>query len=51
MITKKNAQYGALQDDLLLDKNICSIKDHNLRERLWLDKEITLDPRKFQRNN
>lgn len=39
----KNAQYGALQDDLLLDKIICSIKDHTLRERLWLERDITLD--------
>lgn len=39
----KNAQYGQLESDLLLDKIICSIKDHNLRERLWLDEGITLD--------
>lgn len=39
----KNAQYGDLRDDLLLDKVICSIKDHNIRERLWLDRDITLE--------
>lgn len=39
----KNAQYGQLQNDLLLDKVICSIKDHDLREKLWLDSNITLE--------
>jgi hypothetical protein len=40
---KKNCQYGTLEDDLLLDKIICSIKDTALRERLWMDRNITLD--------
>jgi hypothetical protein len=39
----KNCQYGTLEDDLLLDKIICSIKDTSLRERLWMDRNITLD--------
>ncbi|XP_037960205.1 uncharacterized protein LOC119689442 [Teleopsis dalmanni] len=39
----KNAQYGPLENDLMLDKIICSIKDQNLRERLWLDENITLN--------
>lgn len=39
----RNAQYGGLQDELSIGKIICSIKDHNLRERFWLDKDITLD--------
>ncbi|XP_037958998.1 uncharacterized protein K02A2.6-like [Teleopsis dalmanni] len=39
----KNAQYGQLENDLMLDKIICSIKDQNLRERLWLDENITLN--------
>lgn len=38
----KNAQYGPLEDDLLLDKIICSIKDPDLKEKLWLDNNITL---------
>lgn len=38
----KNAQYGPLEDDLLLDKIICSIKDTELKEKLWLDNNITL---------
>jgi tRNA uridine 5-carbamoylmethylation protein Kti12 len=40
---KKNCQYGTLEDNLLLDKIICSIKDTTLRERLWMDRNITLD--------
>lgn len=39
----KNCQYGDLEDDLLLDKLICSINDVVLREQLWLDKDITLE--------
>lgn len=39
----KNAQYGELEKDLLLDKIICSIKDHELREKLWLNSDITLE--------
>jgi hypothetical protein len=39
----KNCQYGTLEDDLLLDKIIGSIKDTSLRERLWMDRNITLD--------
>lgn len=38
----KNCQYGDLEDDLLLDKLICSLKDLHLRESLWLDRDITL---------
>lgn len=30
----KNAQYGQLEEDLLLNKIICSIKDPDVRE--WL---------------
>lgn len=39
----KNCQYGALEDDILLDIIICSIKSHNLREQLWNDRDITLE--------
>lgn len=39
----KNCQYGELEDDLLLDKLISSIKDLSLRELLWMDKDITLE--------
>lgn len=37
----RNCQYGALEDDLLLDKLVCSLKDLQLRESLWLDRDIT----------
>lgn len=39
----KNCQYGELEEDLLLDKLISSIKDLTLREQLWMDKDITLE--------
>lgn len=39
----KNCQYGELEEDLLLDKLISSIKDLSLREQLWMDKDITLE--------
>lgn len=40
----KNCQYGdVLAKDLLLDKIIISVKHVSLREKMWLDKEITLD--------
>lgn len=38
----QNCQYGELFEDLLLDKIICSIKDHSLRARLWEDRNIDL---------
>lgn len=38
----KNCQYGAIEDDLLLDKIICSIKSVSLREQLWAVANITL---------
>lgn len=39
----KNCEYGDLEDDILLDKLICSIKDVSLREQVWSDKDITLE--------
>lgn len=39
----KNCQYGDMADDLLLDKIIISVKHISLRERMWLDKDITLE--------
>lgn len=39
----KHCEYGELLNDLLLDKIICSIHDINMRERLWLDKNVTLE--------
>lgn len=38
----QNCQYGELLEDLLLDKIICSIKDHSLRARLWENRKIDL---------
>lgn len=39
----QNCQYGDLMEDLLLDKIICSIKDHSLRARLWENRKIDLE--------
>lgn len=39
----QNCQYGELLEDLLLDKIICSIKDHSLRARLWENRKIYLE--------
>lgn len=38
----KNCEYGAMQDELLLDKIIVSIRDMNVSQKLWSDKKITL---------
>lgn len=39
----KNCQFGELEEDLLVDKIICSIRDASLRQQLWMDKDITLE--------
>lgn len=39
----KNCEYNDKEDDMLLDKLICSIKDISLREQLWSEKNITLE--------
>lgn len=38
----KTCDYGTMQDDLFLDKIICSVKSIKLREQLWNDTKITL---------
>lgn len=38
----KLCEYKTMEDELLLDKIICSIKDVKLREKLWLKKNIDL---------
>lgn len=38
----KNCNYGEVQNELMLDKIICSIKDKSMMQELWLDREITL---------
>jgi hypothetical protein len=37
-----SCQYGAMKDELLLDKIIYSSKDENVRRILWEDRDITL---------
>lgn len=39
----KNCQYGEMQNELLLDRIVVSIKNINLRSKLWEDQNITLD--------
>lgn len=39
----KNCQYGDMQDELLLDRIVVSVKDVRLRQRLWENQEITLN--------
>lgn len=38
----KKCEFGAREDEVLLDKLICSVHDVKLREQLWADKDITL---------
>lgn len=39
----KNCQYGEIEEELLLDRIIVSIKDVKLRHRLWENREVTLE--------
>lgn len=38
----KSCEYGNMQDDLFLDKIICSVQSIKLRKQLWNDTKITL---------